>query len=138
MPFDAGMLRCVVREIDPILRGGKVEKIYMPQKDTVVLSIKNGREAYRLLINAGPSSPRLCITGEKTENPAVPPMLCMMLRKHLSGAILTEISQLGFERAVRAISLAAPVRRLAFDVVTCINKRNLPELPALLAPVQGL
>ncbi len=101
MPFDAGMLRCVVREIDPVLRGGKIEKIYMPQKDTVVLSIKNGREVHRLLINAGPSSPRLCITGEKAENPAAPPMLCMMLRKHLSGAIVTEIRQLGFERAVR-------------------------------------
>ena len=44
----------------------------------------------------------------------------------------------GFERAVRAISLAAPVRRLAFDVVTCINKRNLPELPALFTLLEGL
>ena len=101
MAFDAGMLRCVLREIDGTLRGGKIEKIHMPQKDMVILHIKSGREVYRLLINAGPSSPRICITEEKTENPAVPPMFCMMLRKHLGGAKLIGVEQLGFERAAR-------------------------------------
>ena len=68
MAFDAGMLRCVLREIDGTLRGGKIEKIHMPQKDMVILHIKSGREVYRLLINAGPLSPRICITEEKTDD----------------------------------------------------------------------
>ncbi len=101
MAFDAGMLACVLHEIDTNLSGGKIEKIYMPQKDMIVLLMKNGGGSHRLLINAGPSSPRMCITKEKTENPANPPMFCMMLRKHLGGAKLIRVTQLGFERAAR-------------------------------------
>ena len=101
MAFDAGMLSCVMREIRPLLTDGKIEKIYMPQKDECVLLIKNGRTAYRLLINAGSSSPRLCITATKTDNPETPPMFCMMLRKHLNGAKLSAMEQIGFERAAR-------------------------------------
>lgn len=101
MAFDAGMLSCVLHEIELALKEGKIEKIYMPQKEMVVLAIKNGRDSKRLLINAGPTSPRISITAEKTENPAVPPMFCMMLRKHLGGAKLIAVEQLGFERAAR-------------------------------------
>ncbi len=101
MAFDAGMLACILHEIEQILDGGKIEKIHMPQKDMVILIMKNGGGTHRLLINAGPSSPRISITAEKAENPAVPPMFCMMLRKHLGGAKLIRVSQLGFERAVR-------------------------------------
>lgn len=101
MAFDAGMLACILREVDEKLNGGKIEKIYMPQRDMVVLQMKNGRDVYRLLINAGASSPRMCITAEKSENPAVPPMFCMALRKHLGGAKLIRVEQIGFERAAR-------------------------------------
>ncbi|MBR2059261.1 MAG: NFACT family protein, partial [Fibrobacter sp.] len=101
MAFDAGMLACVLHEIGERLTGGKIEKIHMPQKDMIVLIMKNGGGTHRLLINAGPSSPRLCITSEKTENPAVPPMFCMMMRKHFGGAKLLRTEQLGFERAAR-------------------------------------
>lgn len=101
MAFDAGMLAVILHEIRERLTGGKIEKIHMPQKDMVILQMKNGGGTHRLLINAGPSSPRMCITGEKTENPAVPPMFCMMLRKHFSGAKLIGVHQLGFERAAR-------------------------------------
>lgn len=101
MAFDAGMLSCVLHEVGGELTDGKIEKIYMPQKDMAVLQIKKGREPRRLLINAGPTSPRICITAEKADNPAVPPMFCMMLRKHLGGAKLTGVEQLGFERAAR-------------------------------------
>ncbi len=101
MPFDAGMLASVLYEIDGKLTGGKIEKIHMPQKDMVVMIMKNGGGTHRLLINAGPTSPRICITNEKSENPASPPMFCMMLRKHLGGAKLIAVHQLGFERAAR-------------------------------------
>ncbi len=101
MAFDAGMLAVLLHEIRERLAGGKIEKIHMPQKDMVILQIKNGGGTHRLLINAGPTSPRMCITGEKTENPAVPPMFCMMLRKHFGGAKLIRAEQLGFERAAR-------------------------------------
>lgn len=101
MAFDAGMLACILHETEVALVGGKIEKIHMPQKDMIVMIMKNGGGSHRLLINAGPSSPRMCITAEKSENPAAPPMFCMMLRKHLGGAKLIRVAQLGFERAAR-------------------------------------
>ena len=101
MAFDAGMLSFVVREINEKLGGGKIEKIYQPARDEIVLNFRAGGESRRLLINAGSACPRICITEIKTENPKTAPMFCMMLRKHLSGAKLTEAEQLGFERAVR-------------------------------------
>lgn len=101
MAFDAGMFSFILHEMEEKMIGGKIEKIYMPQKDMVILSMKNGGETYRLLINAGPSSPRVCITSGKYENPSVPPMFCMMLRKHINGAKFIGVEQLGYERAAR-------------------------------------
>ncbi len=101
MPFDAGLLSFVIREINDKLKGGKIEKIYQPGRDETVFAFRAGGESRRLLLNAGSACPRICITEIKTENPKTAPMFCMMLRKHLSGAKLMGVEQLGFERAVR-------------------------------------
>lgn len=101
MPFDAGLLSFVIREINDKLVGGKIEKIYQPGRDETVFAFRAGGESRRLLLNAGSACPRICITEIKTENPKTAPMFCMMLRKHLSGAKLTGAEQIGFERAVR-------------------------------------
>ncbi len=105
MAFDAGMLRFVLHETENELKGGKIEKIYEPLSGEIVFQIKKDG-VRRLLVNVGSSAPRICITEEKTENPANPPMFCMLLRKHLSGARLFEAVQIGFDR----------VARLGFDV----------------------
>lgn len=101
MPFDAGLLSFVIREINDKLVGGKIEKIYQPGRDETVFAFRAGGESRRLLLNAGSACPRICITEIKTENPKTAPMFCMMLRKHLSGAKLMAAEQIGFERAVR-------------------------------------
>ncbi len=101
MPFDAGVMSFVIREITDKLVGGKIEKIYQPGKDETVFAFRAGGETRRLLLNAGSACPRICITEIKTENPKTAPMFCMMLRKHLSGAKLMAAEQIGFERAVR-------------------------------------
>ena len=101
MAFDAGLLSFVIREIDAKLVGGKVEKIHQPGRDETIILFRSGGESRRLLLNAGSSCPRICITEIKTENPKTAPMFCMMLRKHLSGAKLISVEQIGFERAVR-------------------------------------
>ena len=95
------MLAYVVNEIGDRLTGAKIEKIYQPQRDEVVFMMKQGGDSVRLLINGGSSSPRINITSAKAENPAVPPMFCMALRKHLGGAKLISAKQFGFERACR-------------------------------------
>ncbi len=101
MAFDAGILRAVVREIDSLAAGGRVDKIYQPERDETVLIIRAAGVERRLLINAGSACPRMGFTGTKAENPATPPMFCMMLRKHFTGARLVEATQPGFERVAR-------------------------------------
>lgn len=101
MAFDAGILRAVLYEINQKAVDGRVDKIYQPERDEAVFIIRARGAEQRLLINAGSSCPRMNITGIKTENPATPPMFCMMLRKHFTGARLTAVSQPGFERVAR-------------------------------------
>lgn len=101
MAFDAGMVSFVAKEIDLRLKNGKVEKIYQPQRDEIILSVRCGGENHRLLINVGSSNARLNLTSMKPDNPAAPPMFCMMLRKHFQGAKVLSCAQMGFERAVR-------------------------------------
>ncbi len=101
MAYDAGMLRFLISEINQKLAGGKVDKISQPSRDEVVLAIRCGGEDHRLAISAGGNGARMHITSLKPENPAVPPMFCVMLRKHFQGARFAGAEQLGFERAAR-------------------------------------
>lgn len=98
MAFDAGMLCCVLAEIRNRSVGARVEKVFQPERDEIVLLLRGPEGGSRLLINAGSSNPRLGFTSSVKENPAAPPMLCMLLRKHLQGAKLLNVRQAGFER----------------------------------------
>lgn len=100
MAFDAGMLSCVIEELRRESLGARVEKVYQPQADEIVLQIRSLSGGKRLLINAGSNNPRIGFTFSPRENPAVPPMFCVLLRKHLQGSKLAEIRQEGFERVV--------------------------------------
>ncbi len=100
MPFDAGFTAAVTHEIASVAVGARIDKIYQPEKDMVVLSLKCGTENRKLLLSALAGMSRFGFTETERENPAVPPMFCMLLRKHLVGGHITFIKQLGFERAV--------------------------------------
>lgn len=100
MAFDAGMLACVTHEILSESRGARVEKIYQPDRDEIHIQIRSLHGGKRILINAGSNNPRIGFTEISKENPQNPPMFCVLLRKHLQGAKLSDIEQLGFERAV--------------------------------------
>ena len=100
MAFDAGMLACVVAEIREKSLGARVEKVFQPERDEIVLQMRSLEGGKRLVINAGSSNPRIGFTTEQKENPMTPPMLCMLLRKHLQGAKLSDVRQEGFERVV--------------------------------------
>lgn len=100
MPFDAGFLAAITHELAP-LSGARVERVQQPDRDAVILVLRSGRTDHKLLISAGSNTPRIQITTRSDETPKVPPMFCMLLRKHLSGAKLVSVEQIGFERAVR-------------------------------------
>lgn len=99
MAFDAGMLACMVREIRTVALGGRIEKVTQPERDEIILQLRSTEGGKRLLINVG-SGPRIGFTELSRENPSQPPMFCMLLRKHLTGARLSELRQEGFERVV--------------------------------------
>lgn len=101
MAFDAGMVCAIANELNTSLSGGKIEKVFMPEKDEIHLIIHSGHESRRLLISASSSNPRILITNTAKENPLSPPMLCMHLRKHLTGGRICSVAQLGFERVVK-------------------------------------
>ena len=98
MPLDAVSLRAVVEELRPQLLNLRIDKVQQPARDQVILLLRGSR---RLLLNAGANAPRLQLTELPRDNPAEPPMFCMLLRKHLVGARVADIIQPGLERLVR-------------------------------------
>lgn len=100
MPIDAIFLSALISEITQVAQGARVEKVRMPEKDTVVLSLRGISCAKNLLLSCGAGDARLHFTDETFEYPSQPPMFCMLLRKHLLSAQLREIVQIPGERAV--------------------------------------
>lgn len=98
MPLDAISLRALVEELRPQLLNLRIDKVQQPARDQVVLLLRGNK---RLLLNAGANAPRLQLTNLLRDNPAEPPMFCMLLRKHLVGARVADITQPGLERLVR-------------------------------------
>ena len=101
MPLDALCLSGLVHELDRTVTGGKIDKIYQPGRDEVLLALRTPAHGnVRLLLSANPSHPRPQLTKLSRENPDTPPMFCMLLRKHLSGARLLAVEQPPLERVV--------------------------------------
>ena len=99
MAFDGATIRHVCAELRAAV-GAHVEKIYMPAREDVILALKWKGGSGRLLMTANAGSPRLHFTSAAAENPQTPPMFCMLLRKHLGAARLTDVRQDGLERIV--------------------------------------
>ncbi len=97
MPLDAVCLQAVMSEITPRVTGSRIEKIQQPARDQVVLLLRRGQ---RLLLCASQNQPRIQLTELQRENPAQPPMFCMLLRKYIQGGVITEIRQEPLERVV--------------------------------------
>lgn len=101
MPLDAILLTALTEELNTTLPGARIDKIQQPERDTVLLQLRSPAAGNRrLLLSASPSHPRLHYTEARWENPAQPPMFCMLLRKHLAGGRVISLRQLPMERAV--------------------------------------
>ncbi len=121
MPFDAIFLTAVTAELREQVIGLRVEKIQQPARDTVILQLR-GKE--RLLLSANVNRPRLHLTQASFENPAQPPMFCMLLRKHLSGGRIASLTQPPAERAID----------IAFD---CTDEMGVPCQKHLILELMG-
>lgn len=98
MALDGAFLRQIKKELEAALINTKADKIYQPSRDELVLSMRSREGAKKLFISARPGSARIGLTMGAPENPKTPPMLCMLLRKKMSGARLRGIRQPQLER----------------------------------------
>ncbi|MBU5434607.1 NFACT family protein [Pseudoflavonifractor sp. MSJ-37] len=98
MPLDAVCLSAVAEELRASIQGGRIDKIYQPGRDEVVLAVRGNAGNGKLLLSASPQQPRAQLTTVSRENPGTPPMFCMLLRKHLTGGRILEILQPPMER----------------------------------------
>ena len=98
MALDGAFLRHIKTELEEALINSKADKIYQPSRDELVISMRSREGAKKLFISARPGSARIGLTAGAPENPKTPPMLCMLLRKRLSGARLRAIRQPQLER----------------------------------------
>ena len=100
MPLDGYFLHFLTDELSRQLVGCRIEKVHQPAKQELVLHLRGYRAAYKLFLSASANSPRVHLTEMPPENPANPPMLCMLLRKHLLGAQIKAVTQQGLDRTV--------------------------------------
>ena len=98
MALDGAFLRHLKKELEEAALGARVEKIAQPNREEMVFTLRTRTDHYKLLLSARANSARIHFTQYVPENPKVPPMLCMLLRKRLSGAKLAAVRQPGLER----------------------------------------
>lgn len=98
MPLDAICTAALCGELEQAIAGGRIDKVQQPERDMLLLSLRANGKNRRLLIAAGTGNARAHLTESAFENPAEPPMFCMLLRKHLVGAHIVSVFQPDWER----------------------------------------
>ncbi len=102
MALDSLVIHSIVNELSSKVLGGKVDKVYQPEDDEVVLHIRNNKENFKLILSSSSSNPRVYLSNNyKKENPISAPMFCMLFRKYIQGGNIVDISQVGFERIIK-------------------------------------
>lgn len=100
MSFDGLFTKMMTKEISTSLFGGRINKIYQPYKNEIIMQIRANGKNQKLLLSAHPSYARVQLTNESYDNPSEPAMFCMLLRKHLEGSIIENIYQIGLDRMI--------------------------------------
>lgn len=100
MSLDGIVTRAIVKELNNTILGGRIDKIYQPEKDEILLNIYNNGKNHKLTISSSSNNPRIHLTNQSKINPPNPPVFCMLLRKHLSGGIILNIEQFHMDRII--------------------------------------
>ena len=100
MSFDGLFTKAMCEELSNTLKGGRINKIHQPYQNEIIIIVRANGANHKLLLSAHPSYSRAQLTSETHENPQDPPMFCMLLRKHLEGAIVEEIRQKDLDRII--------------------------------------
>lgn len=101
MALDGLVVSNMVHELKEKLIDGRITKISQPEKDEILLTIKNNRETYKLFLSANASLPLIYLTETTKPNPLTAPGFCMLLRKHLNSARILSFIQPSLERIIQ-------------------------------------
>ncbi|EJP91045.1 Rqc2 family fibronectin-binding protein [Bacillus cereus] len=101
MAFDGLFTRAITHEIANSLQTGRISKIYQPSKYEVLLHIRANGKNQKLILSSHPTYARMHLTNQNYDSPALPPMFCMLLRKHLEGGFIEKIEQIDLERIIQ-------------------------------------
>ena len=100
MAFDGIITRAVTAELDRELTGGKIDKIYEPEPDSIVINVRTGRDQKRLFASCQSAGASVRLITSNPENPKTPYPFCMLLRKHIQGSRIISVDQRGTERII--------------------------------------
>ncbi len=98
MAYDGIITYAVAKELKERIVPGKIEKVYQPGPEDLLVHIHTQRGNVRLFISCNSQAARVCLTGGSYTNPEQPPTFCMLLRKHLQGGRITDVRQKDAER----------------------------------------
>ena len=124
MALDAATLALVADELKSTLLDAKIDKIFEPTRDEVLITLRTRTDTHRLLLSARSGSARVCLTKESFENPLTPPGFCMLLRKHLTGGRLVDLRR-------------EPGDRIVFFDFRCTNEMGDLVVNTLAAELMG-
>ncbi|MCY7185506.1 NFACT family protein [Streptococcus gallolyticus] len=98
MSFDGFFLHHLTKELQEELLYGRIQKVNQPFERELVLTIRNNRKNYKLLLSAHPVFGRVQITTADFQNPQTPNTFTMIMRKYLQGAVIESITQIENDR----------------------------------------
>ena len=98
MAFDGITVSAIKAEIEDKILGGRIDKVYQPEKDEIILGIRSMGQVYKLLLTSNASNPKFHFTQTNPSNPMTPPLFCMVMRKHLQSGKIIKIEQPDFDR----------------------------------------
>ena len=120
MTLDGITCQLLSNELNKELEGKRIDKIYMPDRHTVILHIRFTGGYRKLLISIDPGSPRICFAENTAENPSIPPSFCMLLRKYLAGSRIEKVTNPGYERIIEiTVSNTDELRDRKLYTLTC-------------------
>ncbi|HGI2566055.1 TPA: NFACT family protein [Streptococcus agalactiae] len=103
MSFDGFFLHHLTNELQEQIEKGRIQKVNQPFDHELVLTIRNNRRNYKLLLSAHPVFGRIQTTEANFQNPQNPNTFTMIMRKYLQGAVIETIQQIENDRILEII-----------------------------------
>lgn len=125
MALDGIFLRHIKSEIESVALGARVSQIYQPNREELVFALRTMNGNKKLLMSARANSPRVNFCTTTPENPAQPPMFCMLLRKRIGGGKLVAVRQMDCDRVI-------------FFDFECINELGDTVMITVVCEIMGM